>query len=60
MSNSRIENRNSAFELLRIISMFMIIQHHFIVHGLMNNPLFPDVFLNGSSVNRFFAWLYFP
>lgn len=25
--------RNSSFELLRIISMYLIILHHFVVHG---------------------------
>ena len=29
--------RNSSFELLRIISMFLIIMHHFSVHGTFNN-----------------------
>ena len=60
MVSTRIETRNSAFELLRIISIFMIILHHFVLHGLINNPVFPDAFVQGSSMNRFFAWLYFP
>ncbi len=60
MSNNMTKSRNSSFEVLRIISMFMIVLHHFIVHGIMNNPLYSDVFLNGSLCNRFFAWLYFP
>lgn len=25
--------RNSSFELLRIISMYLIVLHHFVVHG---------------------------
>ncbi len=60
MNNTRIQNRNSNFELLRIISMFMIILHHFVLHGLINNPVFPDVFVQGNSINRFFTYLYFP
>jgi peptidoglycan/LPS O-acetylase OafA/YrhL len=29
MSNKR----NSSFELLRIVSMYLIVLHHFVVHG---------------------------
>lgn len=60
MSNVRVETRNSAFELLRIFSMFMIIAHHCVNHGLINNPIFPGVFADGTNLNRFFAWLCFP
>lgn len=31
------KKRNSNFELLRIIAMFLIIFHHSVVHGLLNN-----------------------
>ncbi|WP_040455876.1 acyltransferase [Limosilactobacillus coleohominis] len=32
---SNLKKRNSSFELLRIISMFMIVIHHFTYHGTM-------------------------
>ena len=60
MTNERIESRNSAFELLRIVSMFMIILHHFVCHGIFNNPMLPKNFMQDSNLNLFFAWLYFP
>lgn len=46
--------RNSAIELLRIIAMFIIIIHHFGVHGILH------VLDNGISkeiiLNNMFAW----
>ena len=35
MQNIKTDNkfRNSSFELLRIISMLLIVAHHFVVHG---------------------------
>ena len=61
MNNNRIETRNSSFEILRIISMLMIIFHHFVLHGLINNPVFPDVLVQETyNLNRFFVWLSFP
>ena len=33
--NSNGGGRNSSIELLRIIAMFMILMHHFIVHNAM-------------------------
>ncbi|HJD08615.1 MAG TPA: hypothetical protein H9918_02325 [Candidatus Ligilactobacillus faecavium] len=31
------KERNSNFELLKIIAMLFIISHHSVVHGLLNN-----------------------
>ena len=45
------KERNSNFELLRIIAMLMIVFHHFSVHGGFNYEL-TDI-----SFNR--LWLYF-
>ena len=39
--NSNGGGRNSSIELLRIIAMFMILAHHFIVHNgydVLNSP----------------------
>lgn len=33
------QERNSNFEILRIISMIMIIAHHYAVHGFVSNDL---------------------
>ena len=47
-AHSRIANggqRNSSIELLRIIAMFMILAHHFIVHNgydVLKLPLGPE------------------
>lgn len=29
-----MEARNSSFEILRLVAMFIIICHHFVVHGI--------------------------
>ena len=29
-----MKERNSSFEMLRLVAMFIIIAHHFVVHGL--------------------------
>lgn len=44
--------RNSSIELLRIIAMFMILMHHFIVHNgydVKNFPWDPNVSFSNSS-----------
>lgn len=53
---NQIKERMSNFELLRIIAMFMIVLHHSIIYGVMTKSLW----LNGSRLNQFFVWLYFP
>lgn len=43
-SQQKAKSRNSSIELLRIIAMFMILMHHFIVHNVYdveNLPLGP-------------------
>lgn len=60
MEDANSVKRNSSFELLRIIAMLMIVFHHFVVHGLLNNSISPVDLTNGSNVNRFFVWLFFP
>ena len=42
------QQRNSSFELLRIISMFLIVAHHYSVHSGFN-------FLEPLSVNLYYA-----
>lgn len=46
--------RNSNFELLRIIAMLLIVFHHSIVHGLLNNSI--DINGSGNAV-AFQTWL---
>lgn len=41
--------RNSNFELLRIISMLLIVFHHSVVHGLLNNSI--DINGSGNAVS---------
>lgn len=43
-----MRERNSNFEILRIASMFLIVLHHFSVHGVANAGNF-DRFLGGSA-----------
>lgn len=60
---TQIKNRQSNFELLRIVSMFMIVLHHAVIHGVMQSikgVTFSSLWLSGSSINKFFTWLYFP
>lgn len=47
MSNVKKRHRESNFELLRIIAMFLIVLHHAIYHGVLavNNTKYP---LNSS------------
>ncbi|WP_346965972.1 acyltransferase family protein [Bifidobacterium angulatum] len=43
--NTKSKGRNSSIELLRIIAMFMILAHHFIVHNgydVLKLPLGPE------------------
>lgn len=44
MSNIEVKKRLSNFELLRIVSMFIIVMHHYVVNSglidvIRNNPL---------------------
>ena len=42
-----MEARNSSFEILRLVAMFIIICHHFVVHGIypFAPPHFPPTFM---------------
>ncbi|WP_419670297.1 acyltransferase family protein, partial [Bifidobacterium longum] len=43
--NTKSKGRNSSIELLRIIAMFMILMHHFVVHNgydVLKLPLGPE------------------
>lgn len=47
-----MEARNSSFEILRLVAMFIIICHHFVVHGIY--PFAPPTFMIFIT----FRWLY--
>lgn len=49
MKEVKISSRDSRFELLRIISMFLIVLSHFGAHGKF------DLFSNNISINK--LWL---
>lgn len=55
-----MKGRNSSFELLRIIAMLMIILHHLVVHGLLNNALVPVNITMGARGNNFFCLFFLP
>lgn len=55
--------RQSNFELLRIISMFMIVLHHMMYHGVMQGfkgNQFYSLWQSGPELNKFFSIFYFP
>ena len=60
---SRITERKSNFELLRIVAMLMIVACHLAVHGVQQ-VLFPDnayrAWAAGTMVNRLFTLLFEP
>lgn len=52
---NNIKERNSSFELLRIICIILIIAHHYSVHGgydsfIYNNISFGTIFIQGLSM----------
>lgn len=51
------KQRQSSYELLRIISMFMIIGHHYVVHGIMHRYMIDEFVLwrTGNFVNKAFT-----
>lgn len=55
--------RNSNIELLRVFSMLMIIAHHYVVYGVMQN-YDPDIayisYQQGSVINKIIAQLLLP
>ena len=61
MINNR-NNRKSNFELLRILSMLLIIGHHLVVHGIIHiseTHAYID-WNTGSSTNQMLSELFFP
>lgn len=57
-----IKQRDSNIELLRIISMFMIVAYHLISNGLLklNGTATYDIWMEGSIINRVVAALLYP
>lgn len=47
------KSRNSSFELLRIISMFLIVLHHYAIHGTLNVQSFQSSRVGTFMVNAF-------
>ena len=57
------KTRQSNFELLRIISMLMIVAHHLSVHGCLDAIYYNIVAtenLDAFSFNRLFVWTLYP
>lgn len=57
------KERNSNIEILRIISMLMIIGHHFIYYGVMqtyNKSIINVIYGQGSFINKMIAQLLLP
>ncbi|MEY8441568.1 acyltransferase family protein [Lactobacillaceae bacterium 24-114] len=46
-----MEERNSSFELLRIISMFLIVMHHYAFHGTLDWMHYNEQIIGTLSVN---------
>lgn len=60
---SKIDNRNSNIEVLRIISMLMIIGHHLVLYGVQqkyDSTISGMVYNQGTEINRFFVQLLLP
>lgn len=57
-------NRQSNFELLRILAMFFIVVHHYMVHGvqhvLSSDMIAKSSWLLGSNINRIFTIIFEP
>ena len=60
MDGNKAKTRSTSFEIVRIIAMLMIVMHHLVLHGIMHNPMAGAVFQQGTGMNVFFAWLFFP
>lgn len=54
--------RNSNIECLRIIAILMIVFHHCVVHGVIENPLLPNFYFwnNSLTLNRIITLLFAP
>ena len=63
MSNAAHSNRNSRIDILRAVSMLMIVTCHFIYHGIRHvtqGDTFPDLGFSASltgEINFFFCQL---
>ncbi len=57
LKSNKTRIRNSNIELLRIVSMIIIVAHHYVVHGVMMNYA---VWARGSSFNRIFSAFLIP
>ena len=49
--------RNSSFELLRILSMFAIVIHHFAIHGTLNPSFYDKNFANSYVIYDYLIFL---
>lgn len=56
-TNTRLIERKSNFELLRIFAMIAIVAHHLVVHGIqqITAPNAYDLYSTGSLLNKLFA-----
>lgn len=57
------KTRQSNFELLRVFSMYIILLHHLIIHGVMQGfkgGAYSSLWMYGSKINQFFLWFFFP
>ncbi len=55
--------RKSNFELLRIVAMFLIVLHHLVYHGVMQNTKgasYSSLWHSGSDMNQLFTCIFFP
>lgn len=57
MKNIKKKGRNSSIELLRILSMFAIVIHHYAVHGTLNSDHYNPAILSTLRVNLFLHYL---
>lgn len=57
MKNIKKKGRNSSIELLRILSMFAIVIHHYAVHGTLDCNHYNPAIINTLRVNLFFYYL---
>lgn len=57
-----IKKRESNFELLRIFAMFMIITHHYVVHGILSleGKIDYSVWRMGAFFNKIFSSVLWP
>ncbi len=56
------DKRKSNIELLRIVVMFLIVGHHYFIHGLVDSwdQEGCQIWLRGGKINRLVSSLFFP